>query len=62
MGTLDNPEGSVSKKQIAIIDTTGHSIAEFTDIYNNNYAAKGWSIKQILTLNSKVYILAEREI
>jgi len=62
MGTLDNPEGSVSKKQIAIIDTTGHSVSEFTDIYNDNYAAKGWAIKQIFIFNSKLYILAEREI
>ena len=62
MGTLDNPEGSVTKRQIKLIDTTGYSISQLETAYNDNYAAKGWQIKQIVTIESKVYVLAEREV
>ena len=62
MGSLDQPVGTSVQRKIKLIDTTGYTIQQFEDAYNNNYGAKGWRIIQIITLGSKNYILAEKEV
>ena len=60
MGTLD-PTASSVKRRIKIIDTTGYTIQQLEDTYNNNYAEKGWRLIQIVALGNKNYVLAEKE-
>ena len=61
MGTLDAPTGSVVKRTIKIIDTTGYTIAQLETAYNTNYGSKGWRIVQVFAIGNKNYILAEKE-
>ena len=61
MGTLDSATGVTTKRRIKIIDTTGYTIQQLEDAYNNNYADKGWRIVQIVALGGKNYVLAEKE-
>ena len=44
-----------------MIDTTGYTIQQLEDAYNNLYADKGWRIVQIVVLGNKNYVLAEKE-
>ena len=61
MGTLD-PTASSVKRRIKIIDTTGYTIQQLEDVYNTNYAEKGWRIIQIVALGNENYLIAEREV
>lgn len=61
MGTLDSASASTTKRRIKIIDTTGYTIQQLEDAYNNLYADKGWRIVQIVALGGKNYVLAEKE-
>ena len=61
MGTLDQPDGAVSKRRIKVVDLTGLTIAQIESQYNTNYGAKGWRIVQIFPIGNKNYLLAEKE-
>ena len=61
MGTLDSAAASTTKRRIKIIDTTGYTIQQLEDAYNNLYADKGWRIVQIAAIGGKNYVLAEKE-
>ena len=60
MGTLDGTSSSTTKRRIKIIDTTGYTIQQLEDAYNDNYADKGWRIVQVFEAGGKLYVLAEK--
>jgi len=62
MGTLDRISGCNTKRKIKLIDITEYTITQFENNYNSNYGDKGWRIIQIITLNDKNYVLAEKEV
>jgi hypothetical protein len=61
MGTIDKAQSSTTRRRIKILDTTGYTIQQLEDAYNNLYADKGWRIIQIAQLGTKTYVLAEKE-
>jgi len=62
MGTLDQPTGTNTTRKIDIFDVSGKTPPQIEAAYNNNYGKKGWRIIQIIVLNSKPYIVCEKEI
>ncbi len=54
-------KGNIQRK-IHIEDVTGNTISDIINIYNNNYGNAGWRIIQIIELNSKTYIVSEKEV
>lgn len=62
MGSLDQPTGTAVKREINIFDVSGKTVPQIEAAYNNNYGQKGWRIISMLVLNSKPYIVCEREL
>jgi len=60
MGSMDQYGTSV-KRTIKIVDTTGYTPTQLETAYNTNYGAKGWRLIGFVTINSKVYVVAEKE-
>lgn len=61
MGTLDGSNASETRRKIKIIDTTGYTPSQLETAYNTNYGAKGWRIIQVVTIGTKLYVIAEKE-
>jgi hypothetical protein len=62
MGTMDQPTGSVTKRQIKVVDLSGLTISQIESTYNTNYGQKGWRIVQFFIVSNKNYILCEKEV
>ena len=62
MGSLDQVQGSGIKRKIKFIDVTGKTPAQLEGYYNGNYGDKGWRIIQMLEYNSKLWVVAEKEV
>lgn len=61
MGTLDQSVGSNVSRKIKFVDVTGYTPTQVENAYNNDYGSKGWRIVQAIVINSKTYIIAEKE-
>jgi len=61
MGSLDKTNGSEVRRQIKFVDVTNSTPTQIENVYNDNYGKKGWRIIQVITINSKIYIVAEKE-
>jgi len=62
MGSLDKPVGSDVKRKIKIVDASGQTAAQLENAYNTNYGQKGWRLIGFVTISSKIYIVAEKEL
>lgn len=62
MGSLDQPSGSVVKREIDIVDVTPYSMAQVITYFNTNLGPVGWHIIQFVQAGSNKYLLVERDI
>lgn len=60
--SLDQPSGSVVRRNIKIFDITGKTATQIEDSYNTDFGLKGWRIIQIIDIGTSRFIVAEREI
>ena len=50
------------KREIKIVDVTGFTPEQIESSFNTNFGQLGWRTIQIVTLGTKNYLIAEREV